>query len=56
MMIPNIGLMTHVPIHASEEGTMRLIAATNSTIAPIHLAIKSHIRFILLLRNHLLFM
>ncbi len=41
MMTPSIGLMTQVPIHASEAGTKRLSAATASTIAPIHLVIKS---------------
>ena len=45
MMTPNIGLMTQVPIHASDEGTNRLNTATISTITPIHLAIKSHIPF-----------
>ena len=48
IMMPNMGLITHVPIHASEEGTIRLSAATISTITPIHLAIKSQIRCILL--------
>ena len=46
MITPNIGLMVHVSIHEKDAGTINANAATNSTINPIHLAIKSHIFFI----------
>ena len=44
--MPSIGLMTHVPIHASDVGTASARAATSTTMAPIHRAMKSQIVFI----------
>lgn len=46
MMMPNIGLITHVPIHTSEAGNIKLNAATASTNTPIQWAIKSQTRCI----------
>jgi len=45
-MMPSMGLMTHVPIHASDAGTISASAATSTTMAPIHRAMKSQIVFI----------
>jgi hypothetical protein len=45
-MTPNMGLMAHVPIHENDAGITSANAATSSTIAPIHRAMKSQILFI----------
>ena len=41
-----MGLMAHVPIHENDAGITSANAATSSTIAPIHRAMKSQILFI----------
>ena len=45
MIKPSIGLMAHVSIQTNDAGTISDKAATNSTIRPIHFAIKSQTFF-----------